>query len=192
MNYCNKYHLSLVTAPAVEPISLDQALNQCHANEGVEDDWFYKTIKAVRLDAEAYQRRAYIEQTLRVTYDELPEFPIMIPRPPLIEITSFSLFDIENTETVISLSDLLIDTYSQPGRVALNFGYSLPGVTLRELNSVVIVYKAGYGTSASDVPDDMINAMLLHLGYLNDIRSGEAIAITEQYKNLLDRHRISL
>jgi uncharacterized phiE125 gp8 family phage protein len=192
MNYCNKYHLSLVTAPAVEPISLDQALAQCHANEGVEDDWFYETIKAVRQAAESFQRRAYIEQTLRVTYDELPAFPIMIPRPPLIEITSFSLFDTENTETVISLSDLLIDTYSQPGRVALNFGYSLPGITLRELNSVVIVYKAGYGSSASDVPTDMIKAMLLHLGYLNDIRSGEAIPITEQYQNLLNKHRISL
>lgn len=192
MNYCNKYHLSVVTAPTVEPITLDEALVQCHANQGVEDDWFYDTIAAVRQDAESFERRAFIEQSLRITFDGLPAFPIMIPRPPLIELTSFSLFDVDDSETSIALSDLLIDIYSQPGRVALSHGYSLPGVTLRELNSVVIVYKAGYGSTASTVPKDIKQAMLLHLGYLYDCRTGEPEPITEEYSNLLNRHRIWL
>lgn len=192
MNYCNKYHLSIVTAPTVEPITLDEALVQCHANQGVEDDYFYDLIRTVREDAEKFTRRAFIEQSLRITFDGLPAFPIMIPRPPLIEVTSFSLFDIDDTETSIALSDLLIDTYSQPGRIALTHGYSLPSVTLRELNSIVIVYKAGFGTTATTVPRNAKMAMLMHLGYLNDCRSGEPEPITEEYECLLNRIRISL
>jgi uncharacterized phiE125 gp8 family phage protein len=192
MNYCNKYHLSIVTAPTIEPISLDEGLVQCHANQGVEDDWFYDTITAVRQDAEVFERRAFIEQSLRISFDGLPSFPIMIPRPPLIELTSFSLFDVNNDETSIDLSNLLIDTYSQPGRVTLSHGYSLPGVTLRELNSVVIVYKAGYGSTASSVPKDIRQAMLLHLGYLYNCRTGEPESIADEYSNLLNRHRIWL
>lgn len=192
MNYCNKYHLSVVTSPTVEPISLDDALTQCHANQGVEDDYFYDLIKAVREDAEKYTRRAFIEQSLRVTFDGLPDFPIMIPRPPLIEVTSFSLFDVDDTETLVDLSNLLIDTYSQPGRISLSHGYSLPSITLRELNSLVIVYKAGFGSTASTVPRNAKLAMMMHLGYLNDCRSGEPESITEEYECLLNRIKIYL
>lgn len=192
MTYCNKYKMSIVTGPSVEPISLTEALVQCHANSGVEDDWFYAAITAVRQDAEAFQRRAYIEQTIRLTFDNFPIFPIYLPRPPLIEVTSFSLYDVDDTQSVISLSDLQIDTYSQPARIDLTYGYSFPSITLRSLNSIVIEYTAGYGTTADDVPKDIRQAMLLHLGYLYDCRSGEADPITEQYENLLNRHRIWL
>lgn len=192
MSNCRNFHLSIVTEPAIEPITLDEALVQCHANQGVEDDWFYATIKAVRRDAELFTRRAFIEQSLRLTFDCLPDFPILLPRPPLIEVTSFSLFDIEDTETSISTSDLLIDTYSSPGRIAINAGYSFPTVSLRELNSIVIVYKAGYGTTADLVPDNLKQAMLLHLGYLYDARSGEPEPINEQYEDLLYRQKMWL
>lgn len=193
MGYCSNYHLSIVTPPASEPLSLNQALVQCHANSGVEDDWFYDTITAVRLDAEKYQRRAYIEQTLRITYDNLPiNKPILLPRPPLIEIISFSFFDIDNNEISVDLNDLIIDSYSQPGRLTFVNGYSMPSITLREINSIVIQYKAGYGDSADDVPKNIKQAMLLQIGYLYDCRSGEPEPITKQYNDLLDRQRIYL
>lgn len=193
MSYCSDYHLSIVTPPAIEPLTLEQALVQCHANSGVEDDWFYETITAVREDAEKYQRRAYIEQTLRVTYDKLPSvMPILLPRPPLIEIESFSFFDVDDTESAVNLSDLLIDTYSQPGRVTFVNGYSMPSITLREINSIIIQYKAGYGDAADDVPRNIRQAMLLHLGYLYDCRSGEPEPITEEYHCLLNRQKIYL
>lgn len=190
--YCQDYHLSVVTPPAIEPITLDQALVQCHANQGVEDDWFTDTITTVRQDAENFTRRAFIEQTLRITFDYWPGFPILVPRPPLIEIESFTLYDLEDNDTSIAISDLLVDTYSSPGRVCIDSGYSLPSVSLREINSVIIQYKAGYGSSAADVPKTFKKAMLLQLGYMYECRSGEATPITEQYKNLLNRQRMYL
>lgn len=190
--YCQDYHFSVVTPPAIEPITLDQALVQCHANQGVEDDWFIDTITAVRQDAENFTRRAFIEQTLRVSFDGWPCFPVLLPRPPLIEIESVTLYDLEDSSTSINTSDLLIDVYSSPGRFTINSGYSLPSVSLRAVNSVVIQYKAGYGSSADDVPRNFKQAMLLHLGYLYECRSGEPAPITEQYKCLLNRQRMYL
>lgn len=190
--YCNGYHLSVVTPPAVEPITLDEALVQCHANQGVEDEWFYETIKAVRLDAEMFVRRAFIEQTLRVTFDKFPSIPILLPRPPLISVESVSLYDIYNVETVIDISNLYVDTFNCPGRISINSGYSLPSVSLRELNSIVIQYKAGYGTTPDDVPNNLKQAMLLHLGFLYESRSGEPEPINEQYECLLKRQRLYL
>lgn len=190
--YCQDYHFSVVTPPAVEPISLDQALVQCHANQGVEDDWFTETIKTVRQDAELYTRRAFIEQTLRISFDTWPCFPVLLPRPPLIEIESVTLYDLEDSSTSINVSDLLVDVYSSPGRFSFNSGYSVPSISLRELNSVVIQYKAGYGSIADDVPRNFKQAMLLHLSYLYESRSGEPAPINEQYENLLNRQRMYL
>ena len=190
--YCNGYHFSVVTEPAVEPLSLDQALVQCHANAGVEDDWFYDAITAVRRDAEMFTRRAFIEQTLRITFDTMPCLPVLLPRPPLIEVESVSFFDLDDIETVMDAGDLLVDTFNCPGRLSFNNGVSVPGVSLRQLNSVVIQYKAGYGTTADDVPRNFKQAMLLHLGFLYDSRSGEPEPINEQYENLLNRQRLYL
>lgn len=190
--YCQDYHLSIVTPPAIEPITLDQALAHCHANSGVEDNWFIDQIKTVRQDAELFMRRAFIEQTLRVTFDTLPNFPILLPRPPLIEIESVTFYDLEDSSTAVDIADLLIDTFSNPGRFTINSGVSLPSVSLREINSIVIQYKAGYGSSADDVPRNIKQAMLLQLGYFYECRSGEAKDITQQYENLLNRQRIYL
>lgn len=193
MSYCSGYHLSIVTEPATEPMTLDQAIDHCHANAGVEDDWFYETIAACRRDAEAFTRRAFIEQTLRITFDSWPVFPILLPRPPLIELDSFSVFDPDSVETVVDPGNLIIDTYNSPGRLTFISGYSGPGVTLREINSIVIQYKAGFGTSASDVPEDFVHAMKLQLGFMYETRSGEEpTPITEQWKNLLYRHKMWL
>lgn len=190
--YCSGYHLSMVTAPTVEPITLDEALTQCHANEGVEDDWFIDTIKTVRQDAENFTRRAFLEQTLQVSYDGVPYFPILLPRPPLIEVDSINIYAIDNTETVLSISDFYVDTSSQPGRIAINHDYALPGISFREINSLIIQYKAGYGTTADTVPKGLKKAMLLQLGYLYDCRSGEPDDITKQYHDLLNRQRLYL
>lgn len=194
MSYCSGYHLSVVTEPAAEPISLDEALVQCHANAGVEDDWFYKTISVCRRDAEAFTRRAFIEQTLRITFDCWPgRFPILLPRPPLIEINSVSVYDTDSVETVIDPGNLLVDTFNSPGRVTFISGYSGPGVTLREINSFVIEYKAGYGATAANVPEDFQHAILLQLGYMYGIRNGEEpVPINDQWKYLLYRHKMWL
>lgn len=173
MTCCTNGHLTIVTPPSVEPVTLDDALEHCHANSGVEDNWFNRIIKAARIEAESFQRRAYIEQTLQLSFDQVPNFPIYLPRPPLIDVTGISVFDMENVETALTLTDFLIDTDSQPGRIMANYDFSYPGISNREMKSMVITYKAGYGSDASTVPDDVKNAMLFYIGYLYDHRAGE-------------------
>src|SRR5690554_3177697 len=97
--------LKLFTAPAVEPVTLDEALTQCHADAGIEDAWFTATIKAAREAAETFQRRAYITQVWDLSFDAKPDLPVYIPRSPIISVDSIKVYDEENTETVCDLSD---------------------------------------------------------------------------------------
>jgi uncharacterized phiE125 gp8 family phage protein len=115
-----------------------------------DDEVLVGMIKSARQWCEIYQRRAYIQQSCTWTLDDWQtEFePI---RPPLISVTT-----IDSVYTV--------DTESEPGRIYEAYNQQWP--TIRgDRNSIEIIYKAGYGTAASDVPQNVKQAMLLLIGH---------------------------
>jgi uncharacterized phiE125 gp8 family phage protein len=186
------WHLSVVTPPSIEPVTLEEAIGQCHANSGVEDDWFRRAITTARLQAEMYQRRAYINQTLQLSFDTWPKLPIYFPRSPVSEILSVKAYDIENTETVISISNFLIDYSTSPARLTLMYGYQWPDISLRDINSIQIQYTAGYGDSRSDIPPDVKQAILLYVDYLYENRAGETKVVPKQFYHKLAPQRLYL
>lgn len=186
------WHVSIVTPPAIEPVTLDQALVQCHANSGVEDDWFTDAIRAAREEAEIYQRRAYIEQTVQLTYDTWPTMPILLPRSPVSDVSSFKLYDIEDTETSIAISNFLIDYDTSPARLTTISGYTLPSVSLRDLASIKIQYTAGYGSSRDDVPRNIKQAILFYVAYMYENRAAEVEVIPKQFFHMLAPQRMYL
>lgn len=186
------WHVSIVTPPAIEPITLDQALEHCHANSGIEDDWFRDAITAARQEAEIYQRRAYIEQTIQLSFDTWPELPIYLPRAPAIEVSSVKLYDLEDTETSITTTNFLIDYSTSPARLTTIHGYEWPGVSLRDINSIQIQYTAGYGTAATDVPPKIRNAILFYIGYMYENRAAEIERVPPQFYHMLAPQRMYL
>lgn len=187
-----KWHVSIITPPAIEPVTLEQALTQCSANSGTEDDWFYDAIRAAREEAEIYQRRAYIDQTIQLTFDTWPAMPILLPRSPVSEVLSFKLYDIEDTETSISLSNLLIDYTTSPARLTTISGYTLPSVSLRDIASIKIQYTAGYGSTRDDVPRNIRQAILFYVAYMYNNKSAEVDVVPKQFLHMLAPQRMYL
>lgn len=201
--------LKVITAPAIEPVSLDEAKMQAHISHDVEDDLIEHWIKAARQAAEDYQRRSYIAQVLEASFDGFPATPILLPHPPAIWVQSIKYYDTANAETTLYESfddplttteepgtepdtneDFLIDLDGEPGRICLAYGCSWPSVVLREMNAVKIRYTAGYGDEAADVPGPVRDAIMLYVSHMNENRASEEDAIPKQFFDLLRPDRV--
>ena len=181
--------LKLITPPTVEPVTLEQALNQCHANAGIEDAWFTQTIKSAREFAEDYQWKAYISQTWQMTFDVLPPHVIYIPRAPLISVDSVDVYDVDNVKTEMDMDDFYVDSDTEPARMILNKGNEWPDVELREMSCVKIGFTAGYGTTATTVPEAVKDAILLYIAHAWNNRAGE-YQFPRQFFDLLRPNRL--
>lgn len=199
----DKFHLKLISAPTVEPVTTAQVKTYAHIDHSTEDSLIAQWIKSGRILAENYQRRAYMRQTWRVIFDYLPAMPIYIPRPPLVEVKSVKIYDTADTETDLTLSTYFhIDTNSEPGRIGFKYGKTWPSSTVRDLEGLIIEYVAGYNIAGStttteapdstDVPENVADAIYLYCTYRNENRTAEEGSVPEQFFDLLHPDRIYL
>lgn len=189
--------VKVITAPSVEPISLEQAKAHLRVDTTDQDDLIESLISAARERIEDETGRALITQTLEIALDYFVEPPdlryvtypyltpakaILLPRPPLQSLKRITYIDGDGNEVLLHdevgsptvISDLVVDTYSEPGRLVPASGGNWPSVQDRA-NAVVIRYTAGYA-SADDVPKPIVQAILLLLGHLHENPS----AVSEQ------------
>lgn len=161
--------LTLISGPAIEPITLVEARAQLRLDATGSplthpDDALVTTlIEAVRrnLDgADGRLARALITQTWQYTLDEFPVNQIRIPLPPLQSIVSIKYDDLNAVEQTVSAANYVVDTTSRSGWVMPVTGFSWPA-TFDSINTVRIQFKAGYGDTAADVPASIRQAMLL-------------------------------
>ena len=159
-------HITLVTPPATEPITLDEAKEHLRVDVTDEDDYIEGLIRAARQYAETtFTHRAFIEQELRLTLNRWPvDRYLELPRPPLISVTSITYTDEDGTaDTLTAGTDYLVDTAAN--RLVLRNGVYWPTVTLQESGAISIVYLAGYGDRASDVPEEIRHALKILVGH---------------------------
>lgn len=188
--------LKLVTAPAVEPVSLAEAKLHLRVDSTDEDALISSLITAARQHAEHVTRRAFITQTWEVQMDGWPDGDtIEVPLPPLQSVTSVSYYDAGGTEYTMPSTDYIVDTKSAPGRIVLAYGKSWPSTTLRPAAGVVVRFVGGYGSAASDVPAAIKAAMLLHIGALYEHREAvitgqTAVELPLAYEALLWPYRV--
>lgn len=159
--------LSLVTAPATEPITLDEA--KAHLRVSITDDDALITalIVAARERAEQETRRALITQTWDATGRYFPGV-IRLPKPPLISITHLKYFDTANVEQTLDAATFYKTAApagpdASPGRISLRYGQVWPSVYAEE-DVVTVRFVAGYGGTAS-VPQTIKQGMLLAIGH---------------------------
>ncbi len=168
--------LKLVTAPAVELMSTANAKAHLRVDSTDDDTLIGVLIKAARQHAENVASRALITQTWDYQLDAWPDGDeITIPLPPLQSVTSVKYYDTAGTEYTMTATDYIVDTKSEPGRIVLAYGKSWPSTTLRPAAGVIVRFVAGYGDAAANVPEAIIAALKLHIGYLYEQR--EAVNI---------------
>jgi len=165
--------LTLFTPPDDEPVSLAEA--KLHLREtGIDQDGrIVSLIKAARQYVEVYLWRTLIETEFDWYLDCFPaEF--LVPRPPLISVTSIKYVDTAGVEQTLSASLYRVDTASEPARIAPAYGEVWPSI--REINNAVVVrFKAGYGDGPGDVPESIRQAMLLLIGTMYERRETDIV-----------------
>ena len=167
--------LELITPPAIEPVSLADAKAHLRVDTDDEDALITRLISAARGMAELATGRAFITQTWRLWLDCWPDdWAIEIPRPPLIGVSSITMYDRDGNATVVDAGSYLVDAASIPGRIVFK-STVLPPVNLREANAIAVEFDAGYGADADDVPAGICEGVLAWIAHLYESR-GDAVA----------------
>jgi uncharacterized phiE125 gp8 family phage protein len=158
--------LRLITAPAVEPVSIETAKVFLRVDSPADELLLESMLKAAREKGEELARRAFITQTLEQTFDEWPcDYKLTLWRPPLQSVVSVKYRDYDNVEH--TFTNYIVDTRSEPGQVIFR---SLPGSTLLESGAITVRFTAGYGDAAADVPEIIKQAILMLAGHWYETR----------------------
>jgi uncharacterized phiE125 gp8 family phage protein len=160
--------LSLVAAPAIEPLTLLEAKAQCKVDSTDEDALIQTLIVAARGFVESFTHRALITQTWDLKLDAFPNWlaPITLPMPPVQSVTSISYIDMAGATQTWSPSLYETDLPAGPnagyGRILPAYQQIYP-VTRLVMNAVTVRFVAGYG-ALKDVPAEIKAAMKLLIG----------------------------
>ena len=158
--------LSLSSAPATEPVTLAEAKAHLRIDHTAEDDYIEDfVIPAARRYAETLTQRAFITQTWILRMNGFGVDPIVLPRPPLVSITSIAYTDSAGDSQTWSASATGYVLERPTGEYSMNAtvqpAYSVSYPTTRDIvDSVVITYVAGYG-AASVVPVGIKQGVLM-------------------------------
>lgn len=149
----------LVTAAELRPHVRLGALTT-EALDIAEDNVLEGKIAAAVRRLEGRLQRDFLRKQYDAVIDRFPcdASPIRLPRWPLVSVQSVTSYDRDGVATVLSTAAYFVDTYSEPGRLCLNSGYTWPSSTRDQVGGV-IRFTAGHGTDALGVPDPLLEAV---------------------------------
>jgi uncharacterized phiE125 gp8 family phage protein len=208
----------LVADAVTKPVSLAEAKLACKVDEDdtSEDDLFNIYISAATNFAEQYTGRDLINKSYIAYLDFFPNFNvtyvnndigafIQIQKSLLQSITSIQYYS-DNVLTTFNPSNYYKSFSNDYSNIYIVNGASWPSDADVRKQSVQITFVAGYGASASNVPNDFREAILQHIaqmyanrGDCSDMGVGATIMDTmiastlpEQAKLVYDMRRIRL
>jgi len=138
--------LKLLVPPVQEPVTVEEMKTYLRVDGTELDGYILTLISAAREYVESYQNRSLVTQTWELVLDSWPTWPLELPRSPVQSIQNIRYRDKDGVETVWDTANYLVDADSDPGRVALAKGVSVPAAELLPIGGVRIRYVAGYGT----------------------------------------------
>jgi len=181
----------VTTAPSVEPVTVPELKLFARIDHDDEDTILDNFIKAAREATEIYLRKALITQTITLYLDEWHSSSLELPRPPLLSVTSISLLDESGTETTYSSDNYYIDTSEDFGRIIIKQNATPPYNSDRYHAGYKIVYTAGYGQAASDVPESIRQCIMLWATSIYENRAftkdppPEAVEMLSRYRAVM-------
>lgn len=169
-------NLTLVTAPAAEPITTAEAKTHLRVDSSDDDAYIDTLVKAARRWVENTHGVMCVNTTYDGSIDAFPsgDGAIEIPRFPLTSVTSITYHDDDlSTSTVFSSASYQVDAMTRPPRIVLKSGINWPTDSLRLSSGVVVRFVAGYGAAAPSVPEDIKHAVKLLVGQMYAHREPE-------------------
>ena len=187
--------VTLITAPASEPVTTTEAKNHLRVDVTDDDTLIAGLITAAREYCELYTGRSFIERTYRADLYDFAD-DIWLPNGPVTAISSVKYYDNSSPETLTTWD---ASNYTlQRDRVLRNSGVSFPNVGT-QYDNVQITYTAGWldpsSPQADSTPQAVKQARLLMIGDLYENREthvlypGQLLA-NPTYHALLNFYRV--
>lgn len=152
------------TAPAVEPISTAEAKDHLRVDISADDDYIDALISTARHYCEQATGRAFVNQTLTGGLTAWPwDDVIMLPYAPLVSVTSIAYVDTSNNSANVTSSVYGVDT--KRNQIYLAQDQVWPSTQLRTYDPITITWVAGYGSTATTIPDIYKHAIKLLIGH---------------------------
>ena len=167
--------LVLVTGPASEPVSVEEAKAHLRVDGSDDDAYIGTLITTARSHVETITRRALITQTWKLVLDDWPDDVLELYLPPLVSVSSLTYKDADGDTQTFASSNYVVDADSVPGRLCLADDASWPSDDLYPMGAVQIQYVAGYG-DADEVPQPIKSAILLLVGHYYENREAALVA----------------
>lgn len=176
MSSVGDYSLTLVTPPAVEPVTLEAVKKHCRISHDDDDDLFTIWVTAARQLIETETNCRLIEQTWRLSLKDWPSDCgwIELPLQPVISVETLKYLDSNSTlQTLVVDTDYLLDIGRKPSVIYSTPGTYFPAAKAGRTDSVRVEFTVGYGDEAADVPELAKAAILLTVGYWDANRGDE-------------------
>lgn len=149
--------LTRLTAP--DPlVTLEEAQLQLRVDNAEENERLEALVAAATEQAERYSRRALVTQTWRLTLDEWPAGPIVVPMPPLTSVESVKYLDTAGVLRTLAADQYVVTTDHEPGLIDRAYGVSWPAVRAVR-GTIRVEFTCGYG-DPDDVPASLREAVL--------------------------------
>jgi uncharacterized phiE125 gp8 family phage protein len=165
-----KFTRDLITAPAAEPVSLEEAKGHCRITSSTDDTYITALIKTARRMCEQRTDRLLVTQTWDIVLDQFPYGPLWkLPVAPVQSITHIKYYDGAGTQQTWSSAEYQLLKSSQAPAVALLPGFSWPSVQIDRAMPIEIRCVCGYGNAAA-VPEDLKQWILVMVSGLYEKR----------------------
>lgn len=203
--------LILVTAPAVEPITLAQAREWLKLDTSgspaanADDDIVEALITTVREHVEKVAGRALCTQTWDLMLDEFPadkfgyDASIKIPLPPLQYVNFIQYLDADGVWQTLAASAYQVTGGGafRPAKVQPAYGQSWPD-TRDQPEAVRLRFTAGYldnsspGDTQEGVPGPLKTAIRASLAHFYENRGDKGVELPDQAAALVASYRIGM
>ena len=148
----------LLTAPAVEPVTLDEARAFLRVEHDDDDELIAALVAGSRIHVEAQTRRALITQSWRLARDNWPEDGrVRIVPGPLQALTAARVYDFDGNAQTLDLQAFVPDLGASVLVVA-PWAVPAPG---RIAAGIELDVTVGYGDAALEVPEPLRQAVRL-------------------------------
>jgi len=161
-----------VTDATAEVLTTTDAKKHLRVEHTDDDAYIGSLSKGWRYYLEERTNHSFAPTTWDYLNDEWPDGskPIEVPRGPVLSVTSVKYTTTTSTTAqTLAATAYVVDTKSEPGRIALKSGQAWPTNTLRDVNGVEVRYVGGMATSATGVPENVRSTLRLLVGssYVN-------------------------
>ena len=172
--------------PAVEPVTLAEVKSSLKITSTAADALLSQMIVDARIYAERFTGKKFISQTITSYYDSLSGHAdiewfsgnrkgavtqlggtsAILEFGPAQSITTVHTIDDDNSETLYAASNYYLDHFDDDLRPQLRLNSGSSMTWTRDENGVKIVYIAGYGDAATDVPSPIRRSINLLVGHM--------------------------